>query len=267
VYTHRGGITDYILAKRVQHEVTGWFLRRFFHAVSANTVHGARCGAELYRLPETTFRVTYNGIDLTLLRPDRPPDDVRRSLGFARTDPIVGTAANLKDWKRIDRLISVLPAIPLPECRLLIVGDGPERQRLEAHARRLGVAERVVFVGRQENVASYLQVMDVFCLPSTGLESFGNAVVEAMGFGLPTVVFADGGGLVEHISDGETGFIVSDQRELIASLTRLLSDAALRQRVGGRARAAVAENYSMRRCAAAHRELYLSALRPTAANR
>ena len=73
-------------------------------------------------------------------------------------------------------------------------------------------------------MASYLQVMDVFCLPSTALESFGNAAVEAMAAGLPTVVFADGGGLVEHIDDGQTGFVVADQKELedtlgVSSLT------------------------------------------------
>ena len=49
-----------------------------------------------------------------------------------------------------------------------------------------------------EAIADYVQVMDAFCLPSTGLESFGNAAVEAMALGVPTVVFADGGGLVEH---------------------------------------------------------------------
>ena len=124
------------------------------------------------------------------------------------------------------------------------MGDGPERQRLETQAKRLGVSARVVFAGRQERVASYLQAMDVFCLPSTGLESFGNAAVEAMAAGLPTVVFADGGGLVEHIDDGETGFIVADQHELEATLGRLLSDVELRRRTGERARRAVRSRYS-----------------------
>jgi glycosyltransferase involved in cell wall biosynthesis len=87
--------------------------------------------------------------------------------------------------------------------------------------------------------------MDVFCLPSTGLESFGNAAVEAMAVGLPTVVFADGGGLVEHIDDGETGFVVSDQQELEDTLRRLLADVELRRRVGDRARGVVRRRYSL----------------------
>ena len=70
--------------------------------------------------------------------------------------------------------------------------------------------------------------MDVFALPSGPEESFGNAAVEAMGVGLPTVVFADGGGLVEHVIDGETGFVVRDQAEFVQRL-REASQSRLRR--------------------------------------
>jgi glycosyltransferase involved in cell wall biosynthesis len=103
--------------------------------------------------------------------------------------------------------------------------------------------------------------MDVFCLPSTGLESFGNAAVEAMAAGLPTVVFADGGGLVEHVDDGETGFIVADQHELEATLGRLLSDVELRRRTGEQARRVVRRRYSVAHAAVAYQGLYGSALK------
>jgi glycosyltransferase involved in cell wall biosynthesis len=256
VYTHRGGITDYSLIKRTRYELVGLLLRRLFHGFSANTQHGAHCGAQLYRLPKRMFQVTYNGLDFALLRPDRPTEAVRSSLGLTRSNRVIGTTANLKAWKRIDRLVSALAAIPSAHVRLLIVGDGPDRPRLEAQARQLGVSARVIFAGRQQHVAS----MDVFCLPSTGLESFGNAVVEAMALGLPTVVFADGGGLVEHVESGETGFIVSNQLELEAILPKLLADDALRRRVGDRARRVVRKKYSMQRCASAYRTLYTNAL-------
>ena len=102
--------------------------------------------------------------------------------------------------------------------------------------------------------------MDVFCLPSAGLESFGNAAVEAMALGLPTVVFADGGGLVEHIDDGETGFIVSDQLELEATLSRLLADAELSRRIGDRARGVIRRRYTLERAGVGYRALYGRAL-------
>jgi glycosyltransferase involved in cell wall biosynthesis len=261
VYTHRGGLINYSPAKRLQYELSGVLLRRFFHGFSGNTEHGARCGAKLYRLPEPRFELTYNGLDFALLTPDRPAEAIRASLGLTRNDLVVGTAANLKAWKRIDRLIEALKSLPTADVRLLIVGDGPDRERLETRATRLGVSPRVIFAGRQQQVASYLQAMDVFSLPSMGLESFGNAAVEAMALGLPTIVFADGGGLVEHIEDGETGFVVSNQAELEATLRRLFADVELRRCVGDRARRVVREKYSTTRAASAYRALYASALR------
>ena len=63
--------------------------------------------------------------------------------------------------------------------------------------------------------------MDAFCLPSASLESFGNAAVEAMAMGVPSIVFADGGGMLEHIENGVTGMIANDQSDLERSL-RLL---------------------------------------------
>jgi glycosyltransferase involved in cell wall biosynthesis len=103
--------------------------------------------------------------------------------------------------------------------------------------------------------------MDVFSLPSTQLESFGNAAVEAMAVGLPTVVFSDGGGLVEHIDTGETGFIVRNQRELEATLTRLVSDADLRHRIGGRGRDVVKQRYGQEHATREYRALYTRSFR------
>jgi glycosyltransferase involved in cell wall biosynthesis len=261
VYTHRGGITSYPPLKQAQYATTGLLLRTFFHGFSGNTAHAARCAEELYRMPSGAFAVTYNGVDFGALETSVPRHDVRSALGFSTGDVVIGTAANLKDWKRIDRLVSALPVIGVPNVRLLIVGDGPERVRLETKARQLGVAEQVAFTGAQDEVASLLHAMDLFSLPSTRLESFGNAAVEAMAVGLPTVVFSDGGGLVEHIDTGETGFIVRDQPELEATLTRLVSDADLRHRVGGRGREAVRQRYGQEHATREYRALYARSFR------
>ena len=65
--------------------------------------------------------------------------------------------------------------------------------------------------------------MDAFCLPSTGMESFGNAAVEAMALGIPTIIFSDGGGWWRH-RPGQTGFVVADREELADTIRRLLGD-------------------------------------------
>jgi glycosyltransferase involved in cell wall biosynthesis len=265
VYTHRGGHIDYPLVKRVRHELTGVLLRRSFHAFSGNTRHGALCGAVMFRVSPERFRVTYNGLDFDLLRPVEHAVSLRAELGIRPNEIVVGTAANLKPWKRIDRLIDAVTNLSDADLRLLIVGDGPERKRLEAVAASRGIGPRVVFAGRRERPGDFFQLMDVFCLPSAGLESFGNAAVEAMACGLPAIVFRDGGGLTEHIRHEETGFIVDDQAALEDVLRRLIDDGELRDTVGRRAAASVRERYTTERAALAYKALYAEALasRPT----
>jgi glycosyltransferase involved in cell wall biosynthesis len=260
VYTHRGGLIDYPLVKRLQYEASGVILRRYCNGFSGNTAHAARSGARLYRLPEERVRITYNGLDFDLLAPDRSAESVRGELGLADDAFVLGTAANLKRWKRIECLIDAVAALSDPQVRLVVLGEGSERPRLEQRARQLGLSSHVIFAGLQRQPADYLQVMDAFCLPSMGLESFGNAAVEAMALGISTIVFADGGGLVEHIVDGETGFVVSDQAELEQTIRRLIADAEFRQRVGAQGHVAVRERYSIAEAARAHKALYADAL-------
>jgi glycosyltransferase involved in cell wall biosynthesis len=264
VYTHRGGIIDYPISRRLRYELSGVLLRHAFHGFSGNTAHGARCAAMIYRLPPERFRVTYNVFDPGLLTATRTPDSVRAELGVGPGDFVVGTVANLKPWKRTERLIDAAAAISAAEVRVLIVGDGQDRSRLEERARRLGLASSVIFAGLRESPAEYLRAMDAFCLPSMGLESFGNAAVEAMALGIPTIVFSDGGGLVEHIERGKTGFVVDDQPELEKTLRALINEPELRHRVGVGGSAAVRTRYAPARSAEAFRALYADALQEAA---
>ena len=137
---------------------------------------------------------------------------------------MLGTAAVLEEWKRIDRLIRAVAPCKLPGLHLVVVGDGEERERLESLRRTLGIRASVHFVGRQERPWDFFQVMDVFSLPSMELESFGNAAVEAMALGLPTIVFADGGGLLEHVEHGRTGIVVETQPELEQAISQLMRE-------------------------------------------
>jgi glycosyltransferase involved in cell wall biosynthesis len=267
IYTHRGGRESYSMKKRIRYGMTGMIVRHAFHGLSGNTKHGARCAAELLKIDESKVHVTYNGIEFSLLRAERPASEVRAELGIPENSLVLGTAAILKPWKRIDRLVRALPELDELDVRLLIVGAGPEREHLAALAKTLNVHERVVFTGLQQHVADFLQTMDVFCLPSTELESFGNAAVEAMVMGVPTIVFGDGGGTVEHIEDQTTGYIVDDTAELQERMRRLFNDADLRQRIGTAAASAIRKRYTLACAAAAYEELYRSAFETTATTR
>jgi glycosyltransferase involved in cell wall biosynthesis len=185
---------------------------------------------------------------------------VRDELELDQTNFVLGTAATLKPWKRIDRLVDLVAEMREPTLRVLVLGEGPEQERLRARAEQRQIARNVIFVGSTPNVADYLQVMDAFCLPSMGLESFGNAAVEAMGVGLPTIIFSDGGGMAEHIEDGRTGFVVPDNATLARTVARLMESLALRRRIGASAMEAVRARYTLARAVASYRALYEHAI-------
>jgi glycosyltransferase involved in cell wall biosynthesis len=115
---------------------------------------------------------------------------------------------------------------------LVLVGDGKDRGRVEALASELGVRDSVRFTGWQRDALSFLREFDVFIHPSRD-EPFGLAVLEASGIGLPVVAYDDGG-VPEIITDGETGLLtpVGDVDALASALEKMLSDPALRTRMG-----------------------------------
>lgn len=258
-YTHRGGVFVYPAKRLLRYKLAGRYLSRRFAGVSANTRQGARAASRLFGIPTAAIAVTYNGIDFDLLRPRRDRDDVLAELGAEAAAVRVGTSAHLRDWKRVDRLLRAVAAVRDAKVECVVVGDGPARAGLQRLAATLGIAERCSFTGRVEHVGDYLQALDVFVLPSGPEESFGNAAVEAMGVGLPAIVFDDGGGLLEHVEHGRSGFVVRDEDELAARLSELADDPNLRRRLGDHARETARTRYSVGEMARRYDELYGSA--------
>ena len=202
----------------------------------------------------------YNGLDFALLEPTRSPTDVRAELpDWPDGALLVGTAANLQSWKRVERLLeAVAKAGKGVNC--VVLGEGPARPGLERRSAELGVPDRVAFVGWKKHVGDYLQLLDAFVLPSGPEEGFGNAAVEAMGLGIPTVVFEDGGGLVEHVVDRKTGLVVSDTDDLARALRELAADPGLRMQLGGVGRQYVRETYSLEAMFLRYDALYREAM-------
>jgi glycosyltransferase involved in cell wall biosynthesis len=244
-YTHRAGLFSYPIKRRVRYGLARQYLRHRFDGVSANTVQAAQAASTLFGIPQANIPVVYNGIDFSLLAPQRSPEDVLAELGSSRDHAVrIGTTASLRDLKRLDRLLHAIADLPAERLECVVVGDGPERKALEQLSVSLGVDDRVAFIGEKGHIGDYLQVFDVFTLPSGPEESFGNSAVEAMGCGLPTVVFSDGGGLTEHITDGKTGFLARDQAEYVRRLKHLIESAETRKVVGEAGRLAVEAKYA-----------------------
>lgn len=188
------------------------------------------------------FVVIPSGVDLDAVRAGAlSREEARRRLGVPADGLLLVGVGRLVPVKGFDLLVRALPAIvrEVPAARLLLVGEGPERAALEAEARGLGVAERLVLVGAHAEVVPFLSAADLLVAPSRN-EGLGRALVEAMALGRP-VVATRVGGIPAVVIDGETGRLVPPENPaaLAGAVIELLGDGGLRHRMGeaGRRRA------------------------------
>jgi glycosyltransferase involved in cell wall biosynthesis len=150
-----------------------------------------------------------NGIDAFYYSPNsRDRNRTRSQLGFAETDVVIGFSGRLDPVKNLDRLLDIF-AVCLRQhshLRLLVVGDGLERKRLENLCREKNIYDHIVFTGQQDNVLPYLRAMDVVLLTSLR-EQMPMTVLEAMAVGIP-VVATKVGEIPNIIDHGVNGFVL-----------------------------------------------------------
>jgi len=171
-------------------------------------------------------RLIYNGVDLSRYDHTEPCCTLPEEYGMEPGSQIVGVVARLEPEKGHATLIEAWPQVlrAVPDAYLLIVGEGSRREALEAQAREMRVAHRVVFTGRRDDVPSVTAALDVAVLPSYR-EAQGLSILEAMALSRP-VVASNVGGIPEMIEDGVTGLLVPphDADALAHSISRLLLD-------------------------------------------
>lgn len=164
------------------------------------------------------------------------PGETRARFGIPASAPLLVFVGRLAQEKGITLLLEAFAGLP-PDVWLLLVGDGPEREALRAHAGRLGIAPRVVFGGDQEHarVVEALGACDLFVFPSR-TETLGLAVLEAMAAGR-AVVAVRSEVIADLVRDGETGFLVAAEPGPFAeAIGTLLSNPARRAAMAARGR-------------------------------
>lgn len=212
-----------------------------------------RAARDTWRLPEQGLRFVPNGIALARFHPDGP----RADLAMPGEGPVIGTVAALRAEKNLGRLVRAVARLRrdgLP-ARLLIVGGGEERGPLEDLVRREGLEDVSVFAGALPHPAAAYRAMNVFAL-SSDTEQMPFSVLEAMATGLP-VAATRVGDVPAMLSPENLPHVADlDDAALADALRPLLTDGALRGRIGSANRAKAERDYDEETMFAAYAELW-----------
>jgi glycosyltransferase involved in cell wall biosynthesis len=186
------------------------------------------------------------GIDLTRFCPlDKAA--IRPKLGIDHR-PALGVLATLRDWKGHRDLLDAMVLLQkdFADWQLVIIGDGPENERLRVRIAELSLQKIVKMVGNQENVAEWLSALDVLTLPSYGAEGVPQGIMQGMACGLP-VVSTTVGAIGEAVQQERTGFMVEPRNpaKLAEALAALMRDAGLRTQMGAAGLAYAQENFGI----------------------
>ncbi len=200
------------------------------------------------------------GIDTTRFTPGDKLA-ARAQVGLAADAFWVGIVATLRSWKGHSYLLEALAALP-DSIRLVIVGDGPQREALTQKVAALGLEARVHFAGEQKDVAPWLRALDVFALPSYANEGVSQSVMQAMASGLPVVTTAVGS-MRDIIDNRHTGLLVTpkDATALADAIAALHADPAAAQLLGERAHAFALERCGLSRMLDRMESIFMSAAR------
>ncbi|AFP31111.1 glycosyltransferase [Marinobacter sp. BSs20148] len=208
-------------------------------------------------MPAARIKVIYNGITPLTVEEDRK-QELLTELGIKPGEVVIGTVARLDSVKNQPMMLQTTRTLIDQgyKVRLLLVGDGPERQNLEAERKRLTLDNAVIFTGFQSKPADYLSLMDIFLLPSF-TEGTSMTLLEAMSLGIPTVATRVGG-TPEIVEDKETGFLIeSDNQEAFTrAIKNLLDQPEQRKKMGSAAKARFEQRFSVKQMVDQYQEGY-----------
>ncbi len=199
---------------------------------------------------DARVHVVYNGLDVQDV-PTTPRPELYRELGLDPAKPTIGIFSRLVPWKGHTVFVdaAALVAQEIPEVQVLIVGaeeiTAPGYlQALKEQAVRLGIGENVHFLGHRDDVMDLYPLVNVLVHASVRDEPFGRVIIEGMAAARP-VVATRGGGTVEILRDGETGYLVpqGDANAMAAAILDLLRNPEKARRMGEAGRRDVAARF------------------------
>jgi L-malate glycosyltransferase len=175
---------------------------------------------------------------------------------------VIGAIGRLHREKGMDILVRSFSHLAgdFPDLKLVIIGDGPEKENLRELVSRMNLSERVIFAGFLPEPEKYIPLFEAFVLPSR-IEAMPIALMQAMAAG-KAIVATNVGGVSELIADNQTGFLVPVEDEFLMTraISRILRDPALSKKMGQAAKEKAAGEFSRDKMVDSYRRLYQSAV-------
>jgi len=223
--------------------------------------YSSRKLVQLYGVDKTKIRVVPNGVDTERFKPSKSGEKIKRQIGLD-SKLCVLFVGRLIPRKGLPFLIEAAKHIVKEYAQTLfvVVGNGPLKNNLRAYLEKINLSSNFVFLGdvNESVLPALYNCADVFVLPSIQ-EGQGIALLEAQAAAKPVVAF-NVGGVREAVLDKETGLLMKpDSRELADAIMKLLADWALREKMGGKGREFVSDNFSWDICAQRMLQVYREA--------
>jgi sugar transferase (PEP-CTERM/EpsH1 system associated) len=205
-----------------------------------------------------------NGVDINKYshKCDTEIKNKRKELNIDEKIKVIGIVARLSAEKDHENLLQAFSIVTkdIQYVNLIIIGDGILRDELEKKSKKLGLEDKVFFLGLRQDIPELLSIMDLFVLSSIR-EGIPLTILEAMVAGLP-IVATSVGGIPEVIINEETGILVPSKNPtaLANAIVRILSDSSLAQRMGSKGNERIKETFSIQRTIAEYERLYRECL-------
>jgi glycosyltransferase involved in cell wall biosynthesis len=232
--------------------------KRAVDAIVANSEAVRADVSQREHIAPERIRVIYNGVEIPPPMPAAEREAIRAGWGFGPDTVIVGSVANYKPRKGLETMLRVAAKLhqQVPELRMVLIGEGPERPQLERMIAELGLSEVVRLHGREPDARRLYGAFDMVAHASES-EGLPNVLLEAAAAGRAIVATAAGGSS-EVVLAGESGLIVpvGDEDGFAREMLRLVQDPALRERLGAAARERAATVFGMDRFVAQTAALY-----------
>lgn len=213
-------------------ELLRWIWPSDLLIITNDGTNGAKVAGKL-RIPKHRYRVWFNGVDKSWALSTPKAEALRANLGLNDESFVLMCLSRLDHWKRQDRVINAMPRIleKVPQAKLIIVGDGPCRRKLEELVRDLNLEKNVLFTGMIEHlmVRDMVGIADIF-LQTNDLSCLGNTLLEAMICGR-TIVTWDVGTTRDVIINGQTGCLMPNaEPETIAETVIALANDPIKRK-------------------------------------